>query len=153
MVYDWLASDELVQFSEVFDYSAIGVNFIFNSGAAYTIRWFNGNRIECLTSEVFNPPRTGPDSFKVDRSVRWHEVLGATVVDQYHSYIETGSGEMAPWCTRLVFDNGHSIVVFLGDVDSEGRPIASADSLLVTSDEDAARGYELHSGQNAWPEA
>jgi len=133
-----------------FDEVSMAVVLVFEDLEPYVLGWRVWQPLECLTTLPRKGGYESPNMRVVDASERWAHLMGAAVVAQHVGMHMTSWG-VQPWSTRLDFDNGHSLVVCLGELTAEDDPTYLPDSLLVTDSREHASAYHLLStDDSAW---
>lgn len=139
-----LAEEKFVRFGDVHDVS-MGVEFATDGGGVFTASWVTEDldaRLEVAAGPI-SERFPGRDLPALDAAAwEWQELLGRALVEVTSlSGLRPLDEGLTQVGVRLGFDNGRTVTVALGEVDSDGEPTYSVDNLVVLFDPTAAQRY------------
>ncbi|MFI6680463.1 hypothetical protein [Kribbella sp. NPDC050470] len=118
-----------------------------------TVEWRIDNFVEFLsvTDSADGAATTAiNDAVEMTQGPPWSQLLGSAVTGFGVATQPSEAGDVLLWALRMDFGSGASVVVALGDLQ-DAAPRYQPDSLLVISDPEMARYYEvLGATESAW---
>lgn len=145
--YQLLPGDSLSE-GALYDVVSLGVRLRFSSGIARVFTWQMTRGAGSLVA--MDSAQANELSWFEDVTARQDSIVGTALTRVITTTHETDEGSR-PWAARLLWGNGSSLVIALGERGDDGEPTYIPDSLIVTSDQGTASSFHPSSaGSSAW---